>query len=238
MADRNYFVFDSDNCKFEGMTKEQIIAAIVEATGVSPSSIDDAFITKIKELNKNQNLKFWIGTTAEYNALEEYEPNCFYIFSDSDELSEIEQFAKEAAEEKANEVCAELQSDITTIQNTLALKGAVLCEDISQIIGKVVNNIDKYKFVSVETGAGVPAFCVVKEVLVPIGEGEYESRYKIEGMSGFCNNEILTVNVYVNLYVNIETFEVVEDKSFKQNIDHTTVQAAVATNATKITGLF
>lgn len=100
-----YYVLALGNNLYEGMTKEQIIAAIVEATGVTPSSIDDAFITKIKEQNRNNNLKFWIGTTAEYNALETPENNCFYIFTDSDELNEIVNAA-------ADKACSQIMSRI------------------------------------------------------------------------------------------------------------------------------
>lgn len=56
--DRQYYVICADNCKFESMTKEQIITAIANATGVSPEAVDvdDAFISRIKEANKNSNL--------------------------------------------------------------------------------------------------------------------------------------------------------------------------------------
>lgn len=67
--EKTYYVFCSDDCKYEGMTKEQIIAAIAEATGATPTDIDSAFITKIKEQNKNGALTFWFGTESEYNAL-------------------------------------------------------------------------------------------------------------------------------------------------------------------------
>ena len=53
MSERNYYVLCDDNCRFESMTKEQIIAAIAEATGHTPEDIDAAFITRIKEQNKN-----------------------------------------------------------------------------------------------------------------------------------------------------------------------------------------
>ena len=69
MSEKKYYVFCDDDCKFESMTSEQILAAIAEATGNAPTSVDDAFITKIKELNKNGNLTFWKGTEAEFNAL-------------------------------------------------------------------------------------------------------------------------------------------------------------------------
>lgn len=70
MAERNYYVFGDDGCKFPGMTYEQIIAAIAEATGATPTNIEDAFISKIKELNGNNALQLWAGTEAEYNALD------------------------------------------------------------------------------------------------------------------------------------------------------------------------
>lgn len=66
---RKYYVICDDDCRFEGMTKEQIIAAIAEATGNIPTGLDDAFITKIKESNANRALSFWLGSEAEYNAL-------------------------------------------------------------------------------------------------------------------------------------------------------------------------
>ena len=69
MSDRKFYVICSDDCLHESMTKEQIIAAIAEATGNVPTGIDDAFITKIKEMNENGTLQFWVGTEAEFNAL-------------------------------------------------------------------------------------------------------------------------------------------------------------------------
>jgi len=133
MSERTYYVLCADDCKFEGMTKEQIIAAIAEATGATPTQIDAAFITKIKEKNRNAPLKFWIGTQAEYNALATIDANTFYIFTDSDELSTIEQIAEDAAEAKAQEICQplendidDLEEDVTAIQTELDKKGVVL----------------------------------------------------------------------------------------------------------------
>lgn len=98
MSDRKYYVFCEDNCKFESMTKEEIIAAIAEATGNTPTNIDDAFITKLKELNRGAGIKFWIGTQAEYNAIENPEANVLYIFTDSSEWDDIERLARETAQ--------------------------------------------------------------------------------------------------------------------------------------------
>ena len=65
-----FYVFCDDNCRYEGMTKEQIIAAIAEATGSAPTAIDDAFITKLKEIRAGDTAQLWIGTEADFNALD------------------------------------------------------------------------------------------------------------------------------------------------------------------------
>ena len=89
MADRNYYVICEDGCRFEAMTKEQILEAIAEATGNTPTGIDNAFITKIKELNTGGNLSFWVGTSAQYNAIEERDPSVIYILNDESTLGDL-----------------------------------------------------------------------------------------------------------------------------------------------------
>lgn len=79
MAYNTYFVLSADDCKYEGMTKEQVIAAIADATGATPTSIDDAFITKIKEQNANATIKIWVGTRAQYNALTPAADTLYFI---------------------------------------------------------------------------------------------------------------------------------------------------------------
>lgn len=88
-------VYVSCDCHnhYEGLTKEQIIAAIAEATGNTPTSVDDAFITKIKEMNANAQLKFWIGTTAQFNALATKDGNTLYIMTDDDSADEWDEIA-------------------------------------------------------------------------------------------------------------------------------------------------
>ncbi len=108
MAERKYFVLCENDCKFEGMTKEQVIAAIAEATGNTASDCDSAFITKIKEFNRQKNLEFWVGTTAEYNALAEKRDGCFYITTD-------ETFADDV-----NAAIAELRLEIADLQTAIA----------------------------------------------------------------------------------------------------------------------
>lgn len=84
MADeRIYYVICADGCKFESMTKEQILAAITQAVETGEiKDVDTGFVTTIKEQNSGAGLTFWVGTSAEYNALETKATNCFYIITD------------------------------------------------------------------------------------------------------------------------------------------------------------
>lgn len=102
--ERRYFVFCEDKCIFEALTKEQTINAIAEATGTVPESIDvdAAFITKIKEMNANKNLKFWIGTTAQFQALQTKQENTLYIFTDDDTVDSWEEMLRQVSENAEN----------------------------------------------------------------------------------------------------------------------------------------
>lgn len=148
MADeRKYYVLCGDNCKFESMTKEQIIAAIAEATGNTPTNIDDAFITKIKESNANNALKFWVGTQAEYNALESVEPNVFYIFTDGDEMQTVERIAEETAHKVATEISNET---LVHMQGTCALLWSGYEDAIHSEINIEIPTINEYQLIMVD----------------------------------------------------------------------------------------
>lgn len=90
MPNNTYYVFDDKLCKFEGLTKEQIYAAIADATGNTPTGVDDAFITKIKETNRNNALSIWKGTQAQYNAIATKDANTFYIIEDDATISDLQ----------------------------------------------------------------------------------------------------------------------------------------------------
>ena len=92
------YVICDTNCKYEGMTKEQIIAAIAEATGNTPTGIDDAFITKLKEQNANGTVKLWIGTTAQFNAVATKDENTLYLLTDDDSADSWDEIAETLAE--------------------------------------------------------------------------------------------------------------------------------------------
>lgn len=71
MATPTVYVICDQNCKFEGMTKEQILSAILQAVNEGTiSDIDAGFITSVKTIN-GQTLRFFMGEQAAYDALSE-----------------------------------------------------------------------------------------------------------------------------------------------------------------------
>ena len=55
----------------------------------------DLYRGKIKEQKSGANLKFWVGTTAEYNALPETESGCYYILTDDTTFDDMESAVNE-----------------------------------------------------------------------------------------------------------------------------------------------
>ena len=85
---RKYYCLCEANCRFETMSKEQILAAIAQAAEHGLVFDENAaFITQIKEKNAGNTLSFWVGTQAQYNALVangEKDPLCHYILTDGE----------------------------------------------------------------------------------------------------------------------------------------------------------
>lgn len=82
MVTPTVYVICGNNCKYEGMTKEQILTAIMQAVNEGTiSNIDTGFITTVKTIN-DKPLKFFVGTQAEYDALtNEQRENLFAIIT-------------------------------------------------------------------------------------------------------------------------------------------------------------
>lgn len=71
MSDRKYYVICEQGCRFESMTKEQILAAITQAVEEGKiGDIDTGFVSKVKTINE-RTLRFFCGTQSEYDALSE-----------------------------------------------------------------------------------------------------------------------------------------------------------------------
>ena len=81
---KKYYCFCSSNCRYETMTKEQILTAIQQAVeGQQIIDPNGGVISKVKELHTGDHVTFWVGSRAEYNALQgNVERNCIYIIND------------------------------------------------------------------------------------------------------------------------------------------------------------
>lgn len=126
---KKYYCFCSSNCKYETMTKEQILAAITQAveTG-SVGDVDTGFITAIKEKNSGRAVTFWVGTQVQYNAIETKDTNCMYIITDDtlrdDMLKALEtatQAASDATEASSNAAAAAAEMTSVDISNKITL---------------------------------------------------------------------------------------------------------------------
>lgn len=103
MSTPTVYVICDANCKFEGMTKEQIYAAIVQAVNEGTiGNIDTGFITTVKTVN-GLPLRFFVGDQAEYKALsDENKENLFAIITNDTSkegiLKAIEELQKDYGE--------------------------------------------------------------------------------------------------------------------------------------------
>lgn len=112
MATPTVYVICDQNCKFESMTKEQILTAITQAVNEGKiGDIDGGFITTVKTINGTP-LRFFVGEQAEYDALPDYDKiNLFAIITNDitkenlfDAIARAEEYSLNAqtiAEEKA-----------------------------------------------------------------------------------------------------------------------------------------
>lgn len=97
MSGRKYYCYCDANCKFETMTKEQILTAIAQAVESGEiHDVDAGFVTKVKENNAGGYITFWVGTQAQYNALKEKDhAHCMYIITDHYSNAEVTQSLKQ-----------------------------------------------------------------------------------------------------------------------------------------------
>jgi hypothetical protein len=101
------------------MTSEQILAAIAEATGNTPTSVDDAFITKLKEMNTSGNFTVWVGTSAEYAAIVAsggLVENRLYITTDDSFASDVNAAIEQLRTQVATLSAATLETEWVAIK--------------------------------------------------------------------------------------------------------------------------
>lgn len=118
MSERTYYCFCANNCRFETMSKEQILSAIAQAQSGMPVIDPSAgVLTKVKETNNGGHITFWVGTQAQYNALQgNTVQNCLYIITDDttgeDMNKEIEDLKRKVADIEKVGIFPSLWNDV------------------------------------------------------------------------------------------------------------------------------
>lgn len=209
MSDRNYYVLCDDNCRFPGMTQEQVLAAIAAATGKTVPDVDDAFITKVKEMNARGSLSFWVGTTAQYNVIvaeNKVEKDCFYILTDDTFGADVA-----AAISKMQNVVASAETTVNAVNRTVTdMKNGVVIypktnapilyntalNDLEELID--VSGIENFNFVRVLAGTSINED-QCSYVLCTVRQGNTNQFY-IEG-AGTGNGNKATATDTINIRI-------------------------------------
>lgn len=130
MSEKKYYCYCESNCRYETMTKEQILAAIAQAAaGGLVFDAEAAIVSKIKNMNTGGALTLWVGTQAQYNALTSVDPNCVYIKTDDAWQQNIE---------------TALRSHIENVGNahglTIEMIGAASAADLQKLSDNVASH--------------------------------------------------------------------------------------------------
>lgn len=102
------------------LTEEQIITLITNIVNTgSVGDIDTGFVTSLVEQNKHKALKFWVGTQAEYDAVQTKIANTFYIITD-DRFREDVQTALNSLQAQINNIVqTNYDTEITALQESI-----------------------------------------------------------------------------------------------------------------------
>ncbi len=146
---KKYYCFCGSNCKYETMTKEQILAAIAQAVETGEvRDVDTGFVTQIKEKNGGSYVSFWVGTQAQYNAIANKETNCMYIITDDTTAADLENKLDNTIKNanivlnEHNEKLNDLNGRVTTANST-ADTAMMLIEAVNDDLQNVKTNANE-----------------------------------------------------------------------------------------------
>lgn len=193
-----FYVVSDDKCFYEGMTKEQILAAITQAIESHEiHDVDTGFVTTIKEGNQNKALTFWIGTTAEYNAIEEKLDDCIYLLTDDTELEDLEALIRRSMNVLKGEVILDASSNPVPYSENVVLNIPLTGE----------HPIVDFTFVQVIDEENDIILCAVKPYT---SQGVLTGGAGITGMSNvsrFVNDPTNPTLCYKHIDISINHFE-------------------------------
>lgn len=104
---------------YQTMTKEQIYAALQQYIETGKiSDIDKGFISKILNTYTKDNIQFWIGSMADFEALETKDPNTLYMFTDDPTVDDFDN-ALNNMNQRINNFAKSVTQNIATINARL-----------------------------------------------------------------------------------------------------------------------
>ena len=125
MTTPTVYVICDQNCKFEGMTKEQILTAIAQAVESGEiRDVDTGFVTTIRTITGTP-LKFFVGEQAVHDALtEEQKKNLFAIITNDTTKEGLLAAIAELQESKMNfERVMEGETAVPKAKKALVMSG-------------------------------------------------------------------------------------------------------------------
>lgn len=180
MANRNFYVLCDDNCRFPSMTKDEIFTAIqsaVEQHGTRTLTID--VLTGLKEVNKNEVISLWIGTQAEFNAIQSPSENTMYLISDHNAIKAQTMAALQEMFTRIEELTANIESEtaslnalqnqITAIQQAVRTCRSRIDEEIN--IAQILSKMDEIETVLPEIHAEEWAYCTERDAVTQLWSG-------------------------------------------------------------------
>lgn len=177
MSERRYFVMCESNCKFESMTKEQILTAIEQAVSTGEiTDVDSGFVTKLKEQNRNVGLKFWVGTEAEYNALSTPPADTFCIITDDDLREELRAMVNGVGEQilVIDGQIAALNADVAINKQNISMALSSITTVSSRVPAKLNNQLYSGSFLTNDNANvsvnGINSYSLVSLQLSVAGE--------------------------------------------------------------------
>lgn len=131
MATPKVYVICDQNCKFESMTKEQILAAIMQAVNEGTiGDIDAGFITTVKTIN-GLPLRFFYGEQAAYDELSDDEKDGLFAIITNDTFKQGINEAIEKLQEKHKEQFEGLVSGTFVVKKADEAKAAKTATKLS-----------------------------------------------------------------------------------------------------------
>ena len=210
MADEQdqVYALDAGGNKIATLTTAQILEAIAEAieTGQVPSELK-AFIDAVQEQNKAKSLKFWLGTQAEFLALESTSDDIIYFINDSTNLRDLAN-ALEQLEEQ-------LQSGDFVVKKAEEAEEADDATNVTaNINGKAISSIFESDGTTVKEATNVKT-SINGKAISSIFESDgitVKKASQITGKSLYKNYGTITAKSNADDYVNNIEYSFVSDR--------------------------